>query len=430
MLSRRDILIGTAALGAANLLRPVTTMSAKAAQPATRVGFEVPKNSCDCHVHIFGDPQRVPFAASRTYTPESASVDELQALHRTLHVDRVVIIQPSVYGTDNSCTLDALKQLGTSARGIAVIDQQTSSKALDEMDRAGVRGVRINLGTTGQNDPAIARRRLQAALEQAPEVLDSVGVHVLFYVTLKMVDDFVSEAIFQIGVAGELIGVNFGSRLNHFADDSFWNVLSAMRNDCGLYLSAALQQSHDNSLTASALYSALAAHALPFCAVHESRLAADESLIDFDRSSATAQFGEAASLQSEAQPMQNEPCGLLSDSQSACDFVGTDTVAAVDQHPQSGKPLVEGDGGILENGAEFYGELLVALFALPALLGFQVVVLFVAAGRTFRAFGPTKRGYGVNADLLVGKVPDSGLKCLWLSGFHASKVAHSPWLVK
>lgn len=165
MLTRRNLLRGCAALGATGLLHPLTDALAKAAQPGTSVNFDVPAHSCDCHVHVF-DPQRFPFAASRTYTPESASAAELRALHRTLRLERTIIVQPSVYGTDNSCMLDALKQLGSPARGIAVIDERTDKASLDQMERAGVRGVRINLGTSGQNDPEIARRRLGTTIDQ------------------------------------------------------------------------------------------------------------------------------------------------------------------------------------------------------------------------------------------------------------------------
>ena len=103
-------------------------MFAKSAQPATKVDFDVPAGACDCHVHIFGDPQQYPFFSGRVYTPETASVAELRALQGALHMDRVVIVQPSVYGTDNSCTLDAVKELGPRARGVAVIDANTPTR--------------------------------------------------------------------------------------------------------------------------------------------------------------------------------------------------------------------------------------------------------------------------------------------------------------
>ena len=99
-----------------------------ASQPVTPVNFDVPPGACDCHTHIFGDPARFPFVPGRTYTPEPASVDEVRALHRALHTSRVVIVQPSVYGTDNACTLDAVSQLGSGARGVAVIDDNTVSR--------------------------------------------------------------------------------------------------------------------------------------------------------------------------------------------------------------------------------------------------------------------------------------------------------------
>src|SRR6202166_4506255 len=119
MLTRRGILLASIAAG---VTMPNRTALATATQPSTPVNFDVPTGACDCHTHVFGDPRRFPFAASRTYTPEQASIAEMRALHRALHTERVVIVNPSVYGTDNACTLDGIKQLGSIARGIAVID--------------------------------------------------------------------------------------------------------------------------------------------------------------------------------------------------------------------------------------------------------------------------------------------------------------------
>src|SRR5882762_5158738 len=166
MLSRREVLIGAAAAGAAALVRGGTTAIASASQPSTPVNFDVPAGACDTHTHVFGDPQRFPFGAARAYTPEPASVAEMRVLHSALHTDRVVVVHPSVYGTDNSCTLEGMRQLGSIARGIAVIDEKTPESALDEMDRAGMRGIRVNLETMGQSDPAVARQRFQEAVDR------------------------------------------------------------------------------------------------------------------------------------------------------------------------------------------------------------------------------------------------------------------------
>ena len=152
--------MAAAAAAAAAAIRDGANLLGAAAQPSTPVNFDVPAGACDCHTHVFGDPQRFPFAAVRPYTPEPASVAEQRSLHRSLHTGRVVLVQPTVYGTDNSCTVDAMKQLGGSSRGVAVIDDLTPEAALDDMHRAGIRGIRINLETAGQTDPALGRQRL------------------------------------------------------------------------------------------------------------------------------------------------------------------------------------------------------------------------------------------------------------------------------
>lgn len=183
MLSRRDLLVGAVA-GAAVLARRSTAGRAAASRPATAVTFEVPAGACDAHTHIFGAPSQFPYAANRVYTPEPASIEEMRALHHALHMDRVVIVQASVYGTDNACTLDAVRQLGSRARAIVVIDDRTAAATLDEMHRAGARGIRINLATSNQTTPAVARQRLQSAGEQIRGRL----WHIQMNTTLPVID--------------------------------------------------------------------------------------------------------------------------------------------------------------------------------------------------------------------------------------------------
>lgn len=143
-----------------------TTSLAKALPPITPVDFDVPAGACDCHTHIFGDPERFPFFAGRTYTPEPALPEEMSELHKQLKIERVVIVTPSVYGTDNSSTLFGITARGAAARGVAVIDDKTPESELDELARAGVRGIRLNLATFGVSDPDVARRRIREAAER------------------------------------------------------------------------------------------------------------------------------------------------------------------------------------------------------------------------------------------------------------------------
>jgi len=142
---------------------------------------DIPAGACDCHVHVFGPVSQYPYDPARTYTPAPASLSDLVSWHRDLGITRVVIVQPSPYGTDNTCLLDALRQLGDSGRGVAVINDATPDDALWSMQRAGVRGVRVNLETAGVHDTALARRTLQRAAER----VTPLGWHVQTYVNLE-----------------------------------------------------------------------------------------------------------------------------------------------------------------------------------------------------------------------------------------------------
>src|SRR4051794_16301064 len=168
MLSRRESLqlagaAAAASLGGASFARAQSASSTV----KTSVNFDVPAGAVDSHTHVFPDPQKFPFWSGRAYTPPVATADDLLALQKSLHMDHVVIVTPSVYGTDNSATLDGIKQLGLErARGVAVIDEKTSAADLDAMHKSGIRGIRINLETGGVFAPAVAAKRLDAAVQQ------------------------------------------------------------------------------------------------------------------------------------------------------------------------------------------------------------------------------------------------------------------------
>ena len=178
---RRELIAG----GLATLLygQGSTLAFATASQPATLVSFKVPAGACDCHTHIFGDPQRFDFWSGRPYTPEAASVNETRALHRALHVDRIVVVNSAVYGTDNSCMVDALRQFGHRARGIALIDDKTSDAQLDALAHAGVRGIRLNFVTLAVPEPPIVRQRFQAAVKQ----LAGLDWHIQIFAGLSVI---------------------------------------------------------------------------------------------------------------------------------------------------------------------------------------------------------------------------------------------------
>ncbi|TWC05914.1 putative TIM-barrel fold metal-dependent hydrolase [Bradyrhizobium macuxiense] len=180
MLTRRSMMLASIAAG---VTMTSSNAFSKAAQPSTPVNFDVPAGACDCHTHIHGDPEKFPFFAGRVYTPEPASPEEMTALHKALHVERVVIVTPSVYGPDNSSTLFGMTARGPTARGVAVIDDKTSESDLDAMQKAGFRGIRLNLATGGVNDPNVGRQRFSGAIER----MKARGWHVQLFTSLAMI---------------------------------------------------------------------------------------------------------------------------------------------------------------------------------------------------------------------------------------------------
>lgn len=180
MPTRRDVLLASIAAGVA---MKTGSAFATAAQPATAVNFEVPAGAVDCHTHIHGDPAKFPFFAGRVYTPELASPEEMSALHKALHIQRVVIVTPSVYGPDNSATLFGMKARGADARGVAVIDDKTSESDLDAMGKEGFRGIRLNLATGGVSDPNVGRQRFSAAVDR----MKARGWHIQLFTSLAMI---------------------------------------------------------------------------------------------------------------------------------------------------------------------------------------------------------------------------------------------------
>lgn len=122
-----------------------------------------PLLATDCHTHVAGDRVVYPMVSPRAYTPQIASPQDMRAMMDKTGTQRIVLVQMSVFGTDNSCMLDGIAALGGCARGIAQIDEATTDTSLDEMHAGGVRGIRVNLNTTGLNDPELARKRLDLA---------------------------------------------------------------------------------------------------------------------------------------------------------------------------------------------------------------------------------------------------------------------------
>lgn len=116
----------------------------------TRAKFAVPPGAIDSHAHIFGPESQYPYSQARGYTPPEANLDAYLALHKALGgIERAVLTQPSVYGTDNSCMLDAVDKMNGRFLAIAAVDGDVTDHQLEVLHARGVRGVRVNMVDKG-----------------------------------------------------------------------------------------------------------------------------------------------------------------------------------------------------------------------------------------------------------------------------------------
>ncbi len=105
--------------------------------------LSVPAGACDCHMHIYDN--RYPAAPTAAASPPHAPLEAYEPVKAHLGLTRTVVVQPSAYGTDNSCQLDAVAGIGKNARAIVVVDETVSDGELEKLTAAGARGVRFHM---------------------------------------------------------------------------------------------------------------------------------------------------------------------------------------------------------------------------------------------------------------------------------------------
>jgi D-galactarolactone isomerase len=110
-------------------------------QPAGIPHLKAAPGACDTHMHIYDE--RYPRTPTAKILHGDALVPDYLALRERLGIERTVVVQPTAYGTDNSCTLDAIAAIGPSARGVAVVDQTVTDPELERLTRLGMRGIRF-----------------------------------------------------------------------------------------------------------------------------------------------------------------------------------------------------------------------------------------------------------------------------------------------
>ncbi len=115
-----------------------------AAETQSARGTRAPDGTVDTHIHIYGPADRYPAAPTAVVpAPPGASLEAYQALMQRLNLARCVVVQPSTYGADNRCTMDAVSALGEErARAVVVVPPETPDAELERLTRAGAVGIR------------------------------------------------------------------------------------------------------------------------------------------------------------------------------------------------------------------------------------------------------------------------------------------------
>ncbi len=175
---------------------------------ADRLPQKLPNNSCDTHLHVFGDARSYP--ASNPHAlykpPEDCTLAAMQAMHAALGIDRAVFVPPTIYGTDHRLMHDVLKSAPRGKyRGVAIIDDSVSDAELARLDSVGVRGARFNFG---------GNFRLAPSLEAFGRGLARVRELGWFVKVFGFGDDF-------LAVEAELRKIDFPAIIDHMGGPDF-----------------------------------------------------------------------------------------------------------------------------------------------------------------------------------------------------------------
>jgi 2-pyrone-4,6-dicarboxylate lactonase len=166
---------------------PLLSLPLRAFETISRPNCLMPSGAWDMHVHVFGPPERYPHVAKPHYTLPDGTLAQYRRLMLQLGIERFVLVQPSYYGTDNSCLLDALAEVGDVARGVVMIEPDIGDAELDRFHRCGVRAVRLDLFKRAREPLAAIQRYIT---EMAGRV-GPLGWHLQFYAPGYVVRDLI-----------------------------------------------------------------------------------------------------------------------------------------------------------------------------------------------------------------------------------------------
>lgn len=198
------------------------------------------RGAVDCHFHVIGPQARFPMHPARSYSPARADLPQWRAALEPLGITRGVVVQPSVYGTDNRALLAALAEGAGQLAGIAAVDVDVSDAQLAALAAAGVRGVRMAHFEPG--DPrAMGGFVAFAAFDALEARLHAHGLHLQLFTDSRLLPGIaerlhrarVPVVIDHMGRAPAALGADHAGLVmlrELLADGRVWVKLSGVAN--------------------------------------------------------------------------------------------------------------------------------------------------------------------------------------------------------
>ena len=210
--------------------------------PNTRPpGWTLPAGACDTHFHVFGPPDRFPYAATRRYEPPAAPIEHYWNVQKITGLARGVVVQPTVHGTDHAAILDAIARSDGRLLGVACIDQDTTDADLAALKAAGIRAARFSL----MSDRAGSAKAMAREVDRIARLDWSLVLHIEPRFLLAH-EDFIRglpvatviDHMARIDPGEGLDQPAFGLLLDLLADVRFWTKI------CGVDKISARPQAH------------------------------------------------------------------------------------------------------------------------------------------------------------------------------------------
>ncbi|KAF2725829.1 amidohydrolase 2 [Polychaeton citri CBS 116435] len=159
--------------------------STSSPEAIARVASKIPKGTWCSHMHIL-DPVAFPLSAEAKYTPAAHTMEDARAFFDPLGIKKMVVVQPSIYGNDNACTLSAMPDLGPQdGRAVIQFDpRETSPEQLQKWHDEGVRGVRLNFKSVGAD---VTQEELAAMMQSYADAVRPLGWIIELYIAMESI---------------------------------------------------------------------------------------------------------------------------------------------------------------------------------------------------------------------------------------------------